>query len=234
VKEAERLTEKCPQCHALPGEPCHDFAGNPTARAHRVRGPGQHERKLRDDESRRVARQKAAYGPLFQDIAEQEVGTRSLPEIYWAKRYEVARGAEMASLVSKPNCGLEWVRLWWIAHRLPILVGSEMGTAIWDYALRVFGRSTPYINSYIAECLTTADRKVLRHEVRYDPARVNKYNPDGRYLVDALVWHPAEPVMTRDEYRAMFPQFDHVAGVRTDDEPDDGGLFDRMMQRLAA
>jgi hypothetical protein len=218
----------------LPGEPCHDFAGNPTARAHRVRGPGQHERKLRDDESRRVARQKAAYGPLFQEIADAEVKPRTLTDIYWQKRYATAFGAESASLVSKANCGLEWVRLRWIAHCLPRLVGPEMGAAIWEYALRVFDRNTPFIDSFMAECLTTAERQVLRHELRYDPAKINRYNSDGCYLVDALVWHPAQPVMSRDEYRAMFPQFDHVAGVRTDDEPDDGGLFDRMMQRLAA
>jgi hypothetical protein len=233
MKNADRLLHRCPKCHAKPGESCRQYTGELLRIPHKVRGPGKEEAALVAAEERRVERQRAKYGPLFQEIAKQEVQPRQLDELAWERRFAAARGAECATLIDPANSGLEWVRLRWLQHCLPRIVGEEMGRAIWEYAERVYGHEQ-YIASFICECLTQARRRVIRHELRFDSARINPNNSDGRYLVDALVWEPREPVMSGEEFDRRFPRLDHKWGVPVDDEPDDGGLYERLLAMLGA
>jgi hypothetical protein len=231
VKNTDRLLHRCPKCHAKPGESCRQYTGEPLRIPHRVRGPEQEEAALVAAEERRVKRRRAEYGPLFQEIAEHEIRHRQLDELAWERRFAAARGAECATLIDPANSGLEWIRLRWLQHCLPRIVGEEMGRSIWEYAERVYGNEQ-YIASFIRECLTQTRPRVLRHELRFDAAKIGTWNPDGRYLVDALVWEPREPVLTSEEFDRRFPRLDHKHGVTVDDEPDDGGLYVRLLAML--
>lgn len=82
------------QCHAKAGDPCIDPKSDATPRPHKTRGPGQYERHLQQEIDRKTAREKAKYGPLFQELAEAEVHVPTVEELKWQKRFEHARGAE--------------------------------------------------------------------------------------------------------------------------------------------
>jgi hypothetical protein len=231
MKDSERLKHTCPECNAKPGDPCRLYNLKPTEKPHRTRGPGEYEKHLTKEISRKVSRQKASYGPLFQEIADREVFAPSVDEMKWKKRMEAAFGAESASLCEQANRGLEWVRLWHIVRTAGDILGHEAAFKLWERATRVYGDKEGYIEGSFRHALTTTTRVVLRYELRYDPARINTYNTDGRYLVDADVWPPEghTPAMTAAEYEARFPRLDHKNGTAETAEPNDGGLFDRVM-----
>ncbi len=236
MTNAERLAEKCPKCHAIPGSPCVDPLGEPTSRPHKVRGPGQLDAHLVAEAQRKAERQKARYGPLFREIAEREVAVESLESIRERKRYEAARAAESRDIgiIRQCNRGLAWVRLWGVRWGMAEVIGEDRAKAIWENMLRVYGNNLPYIESALRRCLTTTVPRELGFELRFEESRKNANNADGRYLVCVDRWEPTSPVMTPAEYDERFPKLDHEFGYVDVDEPDDGGLFDRMMAAFAA
>ncbi len=231
MKTSERLRHSCPQCNAKPGDPCVYYNGSPTARPHKVRGPGQLDAHLAAEAKRKAEREKQSYGPLFQEIAEREVKTESVEELKLKKRFEAAHGAENKGLLDKANSGLEWIRLRWIKRETAKILGDDVADKLWAQAIRVYETKEAYIEGVFIKALTTTDEIVLRQELRFDPSRVRQYNPDGRYLVVTESWPPSGfvPPLSRAEYQERFPKFDHRYGTSETFEPDDGGLFDRLM-----
>ncbi|TXH18696.1 MAG: hypothetical protein E6R03_01755 [Hyphomicrobiaceae bacterium] len=234
MKNSERLRHACPKCNAKPGDPCVHYNGSPTDRPHKVRGPGQLDAQLAAEAKRKADREKKSYGPLFQEIAEKEVRTETVEELKLRKRFEAAYAVENKGLLDKANSGLEWIRLRWIKRETAKILGEEVAEKLWSRAIRVYDTKEAYIESVFARALTTTDEIVLCQELRFDPARVRQYNADGRYLVVTESWPPPgfTPPLTRAEYQERFPKFDHRHGSSEDFEPDDDGLFDRLISTL--
>jgi hypothetical protein len=218
-----------------PGVPCIDFKGDQTPRPHKTRGPGQHEKHLAEAEARRIGREKASYGPLFQEIAEAEVpAPRSAEELKWAERRAIAAsfdstgGPRGMALTEQANKGLEYL---WI-HSMFREIGKRTNDN-WECAFFAaftygFGNGIEYVPSRLKAALTTTEPHIFAY------FRVE--NPDHPYkiatTVPALVWAPSEPLMTVEEFEERFKKPDHWRGLKDAPEPDDGGLFDRTIAAL--
>lgn len=231
MNNAERLRHACPKCNAKAGDPCVYYNGTPTTRPHKVRGPGQLDAHLAAEAKRKADREKASYGPLFQEIAEREVRIEPVEEMKLRKRFEVARGVENKGLLDKANSGLEWIRLRWIKRETAKILGEDVADKLWNRAIQVYDTKETFIEINFIKALTSTDEIVLCQELRFDPARIRQYNPDGRYLVVTESWPPKgfSPPLTRAEFQERFPKFDHRQGSVNSPEPDDGGLFERVM-----
>jgi hypothetical protein len=238
MTDRARLQHKCPACHAVAASPCVDRLGDATARPHRTRGPGQLERHLAAEAERKAARERTSYGPLFQDLAAAEVAVESVESIRWRKRFDAAHGAERLGpgvMLDPANRGLEWVRLHHIQRRIAERIGEWWAAELWERATTTYGSKADYILGFLAECMTSDRPKSIRFERRADPARATGINNEGYYLHDLVVWPAltlaAVPVMTREEFDAIAP-VDHRRGLIDAPEPDDGGLFVRIMEGL--
>lgn len=243
----ERLAHPCPECSAKAGDPCVYYTGKPTARPHKTRGPGQLEAHLQAEIDRKVAREKASYGPLFQEIAEAEVVAPTVPDVKERKRREAAFGVESDSLCQQANRGLEWIRLHYLRRLVAERVGEWWGEQLWGYARRVYETKESYIVGFLRDCLTTTADHRIRVVRLNDPSRVKvtkwknangiviEFRHNGDYLHDTLVWPPYAiplPVMTREAFDQLAP-IDHRHGLKDAPELDDAGLFDRTVGRLA-
>lgn len=226
---AERLTTPCPTCHAKAGDPCVDPRGDETTRPHKTRGPGQYERHLQEEIDRTTAREKASYGPLFQYLADEEVKPSTVAELMWKKRTEAARAFDAAggplglALLRQCNRGMEWLAVRHLARELERLAG-EVGRLLAEHSMSTF--PLDYQRMMFGEFMTTTRRQQL------DPYRVPADNPLGFRIAYRRVWEPAAPLMTREEFERRFPKVEHYTGLVDEPEPDDGGLFARVMAAL--
>jgi len=227
----EQLNHECPECMARPGMPCKLYNGDPLEVPHKVRGPGKLAEHLQKEIDRKEERFRKQYGPLFQHVADAEIKLPTVAELALQKRYDAARAAEDRGMLHQANRGLEWIRLRWIKREIASMIGEESAELIWQYAVNVFSSSESYVENFIQECVTTCVPHSLKYELRYDQARINKYNPDGRFLVTVEHWPPPNyvPPMTREQYLARFPRLDHRYGDANAAEPDDGGLFEKLL-----
>ena len=249
--KAERLQHLCPQCFAAPGQPCTEGNSNLVADGlHHDRGRPEAARKRAQDKADRTnTRQLASYGPLFQEIAEKEVPRLTAEDIFEERRRNAAFAPDAGGpvgmlLTNQANRGLEWVRLEWIRRGVTEIVGEFWGSALWEYARRVYGSKTDCIESFFCDCLCTMSSKQLKvtFEVNegppktielgncVDPSKPNFFALRGGKLVPELSWPPplTAPVMTRDEFRRRWPALDHHKGIQGGMEPDDGGLFNAI------
>lgn len=87
-----------------------------------------------------------------------------------------------------------------------------------------------YHRSFWSECLTMIRPVIIKQHLEFDPARITNYNHDGRYLVVDKVFPPEgwRPPLTRETFQALFPIHDPPLGP----EPDDHGLFDKIMTAI--
>lgn len=230
MKRSEQLKYECPECMARPGSPCKIYNGDALKIPHKVRGPGQQAEHLQKEIDRKEERARKQYGPLFQHVADVEIKLPTVAELALQKRYDAARAAEDRGMLHQANRGLEWIRLRWIKREIASVIGERSAELIWEYANRVFPAES-YIEQFIQECLTTCVSHSLKYELRYDAARINKYNPDGSYLVAVESWPPPNyvPPMTREQYLERFPKLDHRHGDTNAVELDDGGLLERIL-----
>ena len=228
---AERLAHRCPKCHANPGEPCRDYTGRGMA-PHRTRGPGAQEDHYRKEAERVTDRKRAAYGPLFQDLAEKEVPALTAADVAERKVQAARLAVESDRLTEKANEGIERIFVRWAFRKAAEFLGAEAAARHWEYAVKVYEWKEMYMVGYLRKVLTTTAVVRWDVELRFDPAKVNSVNTDGRYLADRSVWPPAGyvPPLTADQFDREFPAPDHKAGVGPDaPEPDDGGLYERVM-----
>lgn len=235
ITDRERLQHRCPACHALPGAPCVDRLGDATVRPHRTRGPGQLDRHLAAEAERKAARERASYGPLFQNLAAAEVRTAPVDETKWRKRFDAAHDAERLGpgvMLDPANRGLEWVRLHYIRRQIAERVGEFLAAELWRYAVETYGGKADYAYGFLRDRMTTDRGFSVRFERRADPARASQCNPEGFYLHDLVTWPiyvlASVPVMTCEEFDAIAP-INHRLGLADAAEPEDGGLFARVM-----
>ena len=231
MTEAERIAEKCPTCHQPPGRRCIDPKGDQTPRSHRTRGPGQADAHLAAALDRKEAREKASYGPLFQELAAAEVTRPTLEVARLRERMAAARSFDAAgpvgmALCDKANAGMQWLRVWSMLNEIGRRRGENWQEAIRAQVLEGFENGIEYVPPRLKALMTTTEPDILawfRHE---DP-ETKKVK-----VVPALVWQPPEPLMTEAEFDARFRMPDHFRGLRDAPEPDDGGLFETTVGRL--
>lgn len=231
LTNAERLAHRCPQCQANPGEKCRDYTGRAMA-PHRTRGPGAQEEHYRKEAERVTARKRAAYGPLFQDLAEKEVPALTAADVAERKVQAARMAVESDRLTEKANEGIERIFVRWAFREAARFLGAEAAAKHWEYAVKVYDWKEAYMVGYLRKVLTSDQVVQWDVELRFDPARVNAVNTDGRYLADRSVWPPAGyvPPLTPAEFDRQFPAPDHKHGVGRDaPEPDDGGLYERVI-----
>lgn len=189
--------------------------------------------KERRKHQRKAAAMTAAaaksYGPLFADLAP----TYTREDAYWQWRRTkavVAEEGQIGACISamvrfQLNC-IETVA----AHLLGRGTAKELAASLDKYP-------PSYRREYWRQMLAGIGRHVLKLECRTDPERANQWNRDGRYVVESSVWPPADysPVLTAEEFDRRFPAWDRGelgTGHIDYPEPDDGGLFERVMARL--
>lgn len=230
MTEKERRGHRCPTCHAIPGAACVDPKGDPTPRCHRTRGPGEHERHVQAGIDRKAARDRASYGPLFQELAEAEVRVPTVAEKLLADRmaharsFDATHGPHGAALLDKANGGLEWIAVHAMARTLEQMAG-ETGRLMAEHTIGVYPQS--YQRMMFARLFTTTERKEV------GPHRVPADNRPGFTIAYHHTWEPAAPLMTREEFDRRFPMPDHFRGVgEQPDDPQD--LFGRVMAHLEA
>jgi len=230
MTQAERLRHPCPQCHAKTGDSCIDPKGDKTARCHKTRGPGQYEKHLQEEINRRADREKAKYGPLFQELAEAEVHVPTVEELKWQKRLAHARefdatgGPTGVALTRQCNKGMEWIFVRHLARELERLAG-EVGQLLAEHCMRTY--PLDYQRMMFEELMTTTRR------MQVGPHRVPADNSLGFRIEYRHTWEPAVPLMTAEEFGRRFPKLDHYGGTKDAAEPDDGGLFERTIKSLS-
>jgi hypothetical protein len=232
---AERLRHRCPDCNAKPGDPCRHYNGEPTTRPHKTRGPGQLDRHLQERIARQTARAKRSYGALFQDLADVEVTAPSVEEVKQRDRFAVARsfdefGPVGLALCDQANRGLQWLHVHAMFHEIGRRCGDNWYRALRAAVLGGFGNSLDYVPDRMRQIMTTTTPYVLAYFRVPAPGTLL-----GVKTVPAMTWAPPVPLMTVAEFEARFKMPDHYRGLRApadDPEPDDGGLFDRMMTAL--
>lgn len=245
---ADRTASACPMCGAYPGKPCRDYRGRDKGPCQERGRPKVTAAKLARKAADLNRRKEAEYGPLFKDL--MPAAELVTPADVAAKRLRDVRmsAGNDWSLVFAANQGIERIHLWALFRGAAALLGAETEAKVREYALRVFGwGKESYVRGVYETALCTADRIALRMEFREDPAtsRVvewpNSTYPDrmirinvrggGLHCTEAL--EPAgRPLLTRDEFKARFPVPDHRNGSPDTWEPDDGGLFARVLALL--
>lgn len=188
----------------------------------------KHDRKAK---SMNAAALKLVGGPnsLFRDMAE----TYTRDDAYW--HWRRAKAGENNIYAGQVLAGFELLTLTCIRRRAAELIGESWASQMWERCHRVY--STNYMCHYgdWRQMLCTTERIVLQLERRTDPARANKWFPDGEYVAETVVW-PIEgyqPVMTGDEFSAALPwfrSFKYAKLVESDDDPT--GLFEQVMSKL--
>ena len=176
----------------------------------------KHERKA----AKMNAAEAKAYGPLFAEMAP----TYTAEDAYRKWRLGKAAVAELHF-----HYGLEWIQLQAIERHAVKLMG-DVAKEIAAHIRRVYPMPD-YGPHMWSEVLTTKKRIVYRYKLLFDPARIREHNSDGRYLVDDGVWE-AEPVMTRDEFKAMFPAVARMGDVAPEPPTADDVRMEAVLEIL--
>lgn len=243
LTDAEILAHDCPYCGAIRGERCMDYKGE--AREGKPfcmeRGRPHVARAKLDRKAAEInAKARAEYGPLFADLADKELTPVTPADLAAKQLAGIRRGVENGGLNEHwARQGLNWITIWHLRHVAAGLIGSEWEAKLWTRFEGTYRTNLPYIVDAYRQALCTTDRRDLeyvRHEDRVEPSQ---WNPKGiRYRLEVTAaWPPAGyvPVMTREEFDARF-QLKHIFWTTPTDlpEPDDGGLFERVMGMLGA
>jgi hypothetical protein len=108
---------------------------------------------------------------------------------------------------------------------VPALVAAELAAYIRNtYPMPDYGKSA------WANLLSGHSEVVYRYRRECKPELVNQYNRDGVKLVPVAKFPPDgwTPPITREQFWERFPYIAPELGP----EPDDGGLFERVMRRI--
>jgi len=235
--KVDPLAHKCERCQSNPGVPCRNYMGKPKAACVERGRPDITARKEAKKASELTARAEATYGPLFAHLMPE--AERVTVEDVKARKLRALRAAVEwnASLCDPANELIEWVRLYAMRRAAAEALGGETEAKLWEYVGRVHPRlkgAETYIAGYYRTALTTAERIEVRMGLEFDPARVTKYNRDGRRVVCVeAIGAEGRPVMTREEFEERF-RVDHLHGDRDAPESDTSDeVFELAMARLA-
>jgi hypothetical protein len=182
----------------------------------------QHERKAKwlND------REQKAYGPLFAHLAP----VYTAEDGYWYWRRQKALAMERSDL-DDPTHQMNRL-IWQSAKRFAMrALGNEWGPKIIAYIERVYPED--YRLRTLGELVCGKKKIALNYRLAFDPSRIKPMNPDGRYLIEEDVFPPEGWVSPVDpaEFNQRFPLQWYTKENLT--EPDDAGLFDRVMSILA-
>lgn len=231
MTKAERLRHPCPTCNAKPGAPCVDRLGDELKRGHVTRGPGALEKHKTAEAARINARAVASYGPLFADLAAEEVAPVTAAELIERDRLAAARsfdsptGPEGMAFLRQCNKGMQWLYVHHVGRALAELAG-EAGAELARHAAATY--PLDYQRMMLRGYMTTTDR----HQV--GPYRVpSASNPLGFVLAFRFTWGPTAPLMTPAEFDARFPALNHWTGTADQAEPASAAdLFEQMAEAL--
>lgn len=232
VTEADRLAHRCPTCHVPPGVRCIDPKRDETPRCHRTRGPGEHERHLQERIDRQTARQRASYGPLFQDLAAAEVRVPTVAEVMHADRMAAARSFDATggpgglALCDKANAGLQWLVIHSMIREVGRRCGDNWYRAIRAAVLEGFGNGIEYVPYRMRKLLTTTEPYTLAYRRVPDPTK-----SIGFRVEPLMTWAPVEPLMTPEEFDARFKMPDHFKGWQ--DRPEPAGADEQFRAAFA-
>jgi hypothetical protein len=149
------------------------------------------------------------------------------------------RAANMADGRIRNTSGISWhdplveIRM----AALKLIARNRLGEVYFplaEYAARTYPTYVGKLGgwehhwSFWMECMCTG-RNVNGWRLEFDAKKKNQYNPDGRYLVTVPIFPPEgyKPVATREEINQLLPVIEAPT-----EEPDDGGLFDRVMRAM--
>lgn len=172
------------------------------------------------------AHQARRFGPLFAHLAPTVTPAQAAEH----QRVERVKGVEFAhATASAAARGLEWLAVWAARDAAARLVGPAAADRLLARAVEVYQEKPTYVLGFLRRALTTAEPLALAYERRTDPAKANRYNPDGGYVVVAEGWPAAGYVPPLSA-----AAFDALTGLpelpANDDDP--AGLFDRVMAAL--
>jgi hypothetical protein len=240
LTDAERIATPCPKCCAVAGERCFDrdammAGGTPKLCQERGR-PHITAAKLQRKAAELNAKARAGYGPLFASVADAEL-TPVTPADIQANRLRGLRLAVENNGLAEEEAkqGLNQIAIAHLRRVAALLIGVGQEADVWECASRRYGRNWNYVVDMYRRALCTTQPETLAMELRFDPARVNATNREGRYVVPSKTWPPAgyTPVMTQDEFTERFGLRGHFWTSPKDlPEPDDGGLFESTIGQL--
>lgn len=191
--------------------------------------------KLTPEEKRRKHERKAkalnaaeakAHGPLFAHLAP----THTAEDAYWRHRFQKAGAAETFTMTDRANRGLAWIELAAIERFARTLFPAEVVEPAIEYVRKTYPMPD-YGRNVWGNFLAGQNRVAVVLHAEPDP---RPGMPNRVKVVEDVVFPPVgwAAHVSRDEFNRRFPRLDHARGVPTDDEPDDGGLFDRVMAAL--
>jgi hypothetical protein len=163
------------------------------------------------------------FGPLFAHLAP----TYTREDAYWHWRRSVALGVErLHTICGGGQRALAAVQVRWIEHHARRWLGDESFGKLRDHAHRTYGDYLGYAYGFWCDVLTGGKRFPMGLTREPDPT-----TKLGFRVRPVDEQPPAEWVapLTRDLFWAMFPYAEAAEGP----EPDDGGLFERTIGRLA-
>ena len=249
VTPAQQLAAHCPHCGAIPGEKCQDYRGKGkafcmergrpeiTAKKNEKKAAKETARKFRDlgGESSLLTFLHGGLDELLAAEGEERVSAQEVAE----RKLQQHRNAvgDFRHAEDSARHGFIWITLHFMRLVAAGLIGTEAEAQLWEITLGTFGNSPTYVQDRYRTALCTCNEIILARELRFDPAKVNQWNSDGRHVVTTEAWPPPgyAPVMTREEFSDLFPIFLHsVRPTQAQPEHDDGGLFDRIMKTLSA
>jgi hypothetical protein len=240
LTDAERIATPCPKCCAVAGERCFDrdamLAGGAPKLCQERGRPHITAAKLQRKADAINAKAKAAYGPLFASVADAEL-TPVTPADLQAKQLRALRvWVEDNGLAEEEaKRGLNQITIAYMRRVAASMIGAGHEADMWACACRRYSRSPEYIVGMYRRALCTTETDTLAMELRFDPAKVNSTNTDGRYVVPSKTWPPPgyTPVMTPDEFAERFGLKGYFWTAPKDlPEPDDGGLFESTIGQL--
>lgn len=195
--------------------------------------PAEKEHRKHERSAARKNAKLAADHPLFVDQLQAE-GAFTTPQAeYWHWRKNKAGSYDGGwkynhAFGDRATCGLAWIEVQAIERFAQAFIDPAHFADLVAYVRHTYPMPD-YGRMVWAELLTRGTPRVYRWELRFDPARINPNNSDGRYMVPAAGWlaEGAPPPLTREQFDAAFPK-----------EPpppaplDDGGLYERLTQAL--
>lgn len=181
----------------------------------------KHERKAKAMN----AAEAKAFGPLFAEMAP----VHTADDAYWRNRFQKAHSVETHTASDRANRGLMWIELTAIERFARSLFPAEVVEPAIEYCRKTYPMPD-YGRSVWSDFLEGRKRIAVKLHAEPDPAI-----PGRVKIVEDVVFPPVgwnDPV-DHSDFERRFPTLDHSRGVRVDDEPDDGGLFERVLAMLA-